>query len=131
MVFPHARVFLNGTVRQLLDAATLFCWHGFNFVRVSPAGDTTFSGALDAIVGLEIHTNMSTTGSLNFGGDGVAGSVSTQAAAVLTGVDSMTRASQLSNVAAYMVTDCPTREKVSGLPVHFSSPDQYVSPLKQ
>jgi hypothetical protein len=96
---------------NLAPITTLFCWHGYQFVRVSPGGDTTFSGAIDAIVGLEIRTNISSTGTLTFGGDGVAGSVSTKAAAVLTGVDSMTRASQLANVAAYMMTDCPTREK--------------------
>jgi hypothetical protein len=90
---------------------TIFCWHGLQYALVTPIGDTTFSGRLDAIVGLVIRTNISTTGTLSFGGDGVAGSASTQAAAVLTGVDSMTRASQLSNVAAYMMTDCPTREK--------------------
>ena len=80
-------------------------------MRVSPSSGTTFTGALDALVGLEIHTNMSTTGTLAFGGDGAAGSESTKAAAVLSGVDAMTRASQVSNVAAYMMTDCPTREK--------------------
>ena len=37
---------------------TLFCWHGFQYVRVTPSGDTGFTGALDAIVGLAIHTNM-------------------------------------------------------------------------
>eukprot|EP00937_MAST-01D_sp_MAST-1D-sp2_P002408 g2408.t1 len=90
---------------------TIFCWHGFQYALVSPAGDTAFSGQLDSIIGLEIRTNISTTGTLTFGGDGVDGSESTQAAAVLTAVDSMTRASLVSNVAAYMPTDCPTREK--------------------
>ena len=39
---------------------TLFCWHGFQYVRVTPGsgGTTGFTGALDAIVGQAIHTNM-------------------------------------------------------------------------
>ena len=41
-------------------------------VNVQPAARQAF-GRLDAIVGLEIRTNMSTTGTLAFGGDGVAG----------------------------------------------------------
>ena len=82
---------------------------GFQYVRVSPKGATTFSGALDAIVGLEIHTNMSQTGHLSFGGEGDADAE--HAAAVLHGVNEMTLQSQRTNVAAYMPTDCPTREK--------------------
>ena len=78
-------------------------------MRVSPKGATTFSGALDAIVGLEIHTNMSQTGHLSFGGEGDADGE--HAAAVLHGVNEMTLQSQRTNVAAYMPTDCPTREK--------------------
>ena len=58
-----------------------------------------------------MHTNMSATGTLLFGGDGDAGSEQTRAALVLNGVNSMTLQSQRTNVAAYMPTDCPTREK--------------------
>jgi hypothetical protein len=98
-----------GTGRSLHSAKLIPTRHGFQYLRVTSTGNTSFSGTLDAIVGLEIHTNISTVGTLSFGGDGVAGSTSTQAAAVLSGVDAMTRNSQVSNVAAYMMTDCPTR----------------------
>ena len=47
---------------------TLFCWHGFQYVRVSSEGRTGFKGGLHDIVGLEIHTNMSQTGKLQFDG---------------------------------------------------------------
>ena len=88
---------------------TLFCWHGFQYVRVTPGGDTGFTGALDAIVGLAIHTNMTATGRLSFGGEGDA--AAEDAAEVLTHINQMTLQSQRTNVAAYMPTDCPTREK--------------------
>ena len=88
---------------------TLFCWHGFQYVRVTPSGDTGFTGALDAIVALEIRTNMTATGSLAFGGEG--DPQAEDAAEVLTHINQMTLQSQRSNVAAYMPTDCPTREK--------------------
>lgn len=104
------------------DLETAFCWHGFQYVRVTPSNGTTgFTGALDAIVGLEMHTNMSSTGSITFG-DAAAVTAATTAAAttaagddsaadVLNGIFSMTLQSQRTNVAAYIPTDCPTREK--------------------
>jgi hypothetical protein len=88
---------------------TLFCWHGFQYVRVTPGGQTGFTGGLDAIVGQAIHTNMTATGSLTFGGEGDAAAEA--AAEVLTQINQMTLQSQRTNVAAYMPTDCPTREK--------------------
>jgi hypothetical protein len=93
------------------DLETVFSWHGFQYVRVAPNGTTGFKGALDSIVGLEIHTNMSATGMVQFGGDGTANSAQTRNADVLNGIYSMTLQSQRTNVAAYMPTDCPTREK--------------------
>lgn len=90
---------------------TIFCWHGFQYVLVTPRGDTGFEPVLGSITGLEINTDIVHTGDLSFGGDGVPGSRRETAAAVLNGVNSMTLASQRSNVAAYMPTDCPTREK--------------------
>ena len=89
--------------------STLFCWHGFQYVRVTPNGHTGFTGALDAIVALETHTNMTATGSLTFSGEGY--SYAENAAEVLTHINEMTLQSQRSNVGAYMPTDCPTREK--------------------
>lgn len=93
------------------DLEIQFCWHGFVYVSVTSFGDTGFAGVLDGIVGLEIRTNMTETGSITFGGDGAAGSIQTAAAAVLNGINQMTLQSQRTNVAAYMPTDCPTREK--------------------
>eukprot|EP01052_Picozoa_sp_SAG31_P006638 SAG31_NODE_307_length_17957_cov_5.236645_10_plen_317_part_00 len=87
---------------------TRFCWHGFQYVRVTPGGKTGFTGALDAIVGLAIHTNMTATGTLKFGGMGDPNAE--EAAEVLTHINQMTLQSQRTNVAAYMPTDCPTRE---------------------
>ena len=43
---------------------TLFCWHGFQYVRVSSKGNTGFTGALNDLVGLEIHTNLTQVRSL-------------------------------------------------------------------
>ena len=78
---------------------TLFCWHGIIYVRVTPTGNTGFKGTLDAIVGLEIHTNVSQTGFLEFGGSGPSRSA---AADVLNGINQMTLQSQRTNIAAYM-----------------------------
>lgn len=101
-------ILVNGNSEPL---TTLFAWHGFQYVRVDSANHTGFTGTLDAIVGLEIHTNISSTGSLSFGaGTPLPSAGVEQAAEVLTHVNSMTRNSQLSNVAAGMPTDCPTRE---------------------
>lgn len=88
---------------------TLFCWHGFQYVRVTPGGNTSFTGDLDAIVALEIHTNVSETGSLTFGGGG--DPAAEDAAEILTHINQMILQSQRSNIGAYMPTDCPTREK--------------------
>ena len=33
---------------------TLFCWHGFIYVRVTPTGKTGFKGTLESIVGLKL-----------------------------------------------------------------------------
>jgi hypothetical protein len=49
-------------------------------------------------------TSISSTGTLNFGGDGVVGSMTEQAAWVLNGINSMTLQSQVTNIAAYVPT---------------------------
>eukprot|EP01047_Picozoa_sp_COSAG01_P021426 COSAG01_NODE_1242_length_11084_cov_178.815112_3_plen_335_part_00 len=82
----------------------VFCWHGFQYVLVTPRGHTGFEPALSSITGLEISTDMTPTGELRFGGDGAPGSRRETAAMVLNGVNRMTLASQRSNVAAYMPT---------------------------
>jgi hypothetical protein len=89
---------LRAGAEQSLE--TMFCWHGFQFVRVSSNNGTTgFAGGLHDIVGLAIHTNMTATGKLTFD-DSPAGQV-------LAGVNEMTLQSQRTNVAAYIPTDCP------------------------
>ena len=80
--------------------STLFCWHGFQYVHVTPGGDTGFTGELDALVAVEIHTNLTSTGRLTFGGDG--DPVAEGAAEILTRINQMTLQSQKSNVGAYM-----------------------------
>lgn len=99
------------TLLLLTNPAPSLAVPRFQYVRITPNGSTGFQGQLNDIVGLAIHTNMTQTGFLDFGGDGVAGSASEQAAEVLTGINSMTLQSQRTNVAAYIPTDCPTREK--------------------
>ena len=91
--------------------AAIFGWHGFQYVRVEAELGSGFVGGLTALDALEIHPNVTSTGQLSFGGDGVAGSESEKAAAVLRGVQSMLLASQLSNLAAYIPMSCPTTEK--------------------
>ena len=80
---------------------TLFCWHGFQYVLVTPTGETGFTGTLNALVALEIHTNVTATGSLRFGGEG--NLAAENAAEVLRHINQMTLQSQQTNVGAYMV----------------------------
>ena len=89
----------------------LFAWMGFQYVTVIATLDSTFAGGLEALTALEIRPNLTTTGRLSFGGDGVDGSASEDAAAVLGGVQAMLLGSQLGNLAAYIPTSCPTTEK--------------------
>ena len=53
---------------------------------------------------MEIHTNLTATGTLTFGGEG--NPAAEGAAEVLRHINQMTLQSQRSNVAAYMPTDC-------------------------
>ena len=92
-------------------AVKSFCWHGFQYVRISSAGKTGFAGGLHDIVGLEIHTNMSQTGHLEFDGS--------EAGRLLAGINSITLQSQRTNVAAYMPTDCPTVSSAASPPALF------------
>jgi alpha-L-rhamnosidase len=89
----------------------LFAWHGFQYVKVVADTASSFAGGLQGLVVLEIHPNLTETGQLAFGGDGVPGSASEDAAAVLGGIQTMLLRSQLANLAAYIPTSCPTTEK--------------------
>ena len=70
------------------------------FVQVHADG-VTFSGKLDALVGLVTHSNLTQTGSLKFEGGDEAEALSKLQGIILN--------SQTSNVAAGTPTDCPTR----------------------
>lgn len=91
--------------------APIFAWHGFQYVTIVAEHGTSFKGGLEALTALRIHTNVSVTGELDFGGDGIAGSESENSAEVFNGVQKMLTASQLSNLAAYIPMSCPTTEK--------------------
>ena len=91
--------------------APLFAWHGFQYVKVVADTAASFGGGLQAVTALEIYPNLTKTGRLAFSGDGVPGSTSEDAAAVLGGVQTMLLRSQLGNLAAYIPTSCPTTEK--------------------
>ncbi len=78
----------------------IFTWHGGQFVQVHADG-VTFSGKLDALVGLVTHSNLTQTGSLLFEGGDEAEALSKLQGIILN--------SQTSNVAAGTPTDCPTR----------------------
>ena len=87
---------------------TVFVWHGFQYVLVTCTGNTTFSGGLDALVGIEVHTDLESVSQIEFGGDDRA---SATTAALFNQINRMARASMVSNVAACIPTDCPTAEK--------------------
>ena len=91
--------------------APVFAWHGFQYVVVVADNAASFAGELGSLHRLEMHPNVTSTGTLTFGGDGNAGSLSEDSADVLNGVQKMLLASQLSNLAAYIPMSCPTTEK--------------------
>ena len=77
-----------------------FTWHGFQYVLVNPSPGVRFSGELDALTAHWTTANVAETATIEFGGDG---------AEMLASIRDIARASQISNVAAYLPTDCPTR----------------------
>jgi hypothetical protein len=80
--------------------APIFAWHGFQFVTIVAERRSKFSGGLESIIAQWIHPNVTATGKLTFGGNGIAGSESESSAEVFRGVQRMLLASQLSNLAA-------------------------------
>ena len=58
-----------------------------------------------------LFLQVTATGRLTFDGGGVAGSLSENGAEVMRGVQAMLLGSQLSSIAAYIPTSCPTTEK--------------------
>jgi len=88
-----------------LDAPALapkFTWHGFQHVVVTTSPGVTFTGELDAVSAHWTSSNLSKSASITFaGGEG---------AEILTSLDQIVVNSQISNLAAFMPTDCPTRK---------------------
>ena len=89
-----------------------FTWHGFQYVEVSvTGGDATAASVaqLDlsiAVKGIELRTDIETVGALAFARRGEeAGDY------ILNRIQTIVTNSQKANVAAYVPTDCPTREK--------------------
>jgi alpha-L-rhamnosidase len=80
--------------------APIFAWHGFQFVTIVAERRSSFSGGMESISAQWIHPNVTATGKLTFGGNGIAGSESESSAEVFRGVQRMLLASQLSNLAA-------------------------------
>ena len=74
--------------------------HGFQYVLVNPSPGVRFSGELDALTAHWTTANLEETATIEFGGEG---------AGMLASIRDIARASQISNVAAYLPTDCPTR----------------------
>ena len=79
-----------------------FTWHAFQFVLVSAGAGVRFSGAVDALTARWSGAAVKETATIHFGGEG---------SALLGGIRDITKSSQRANVAAYMPTDCPSREK--------------------
>jgi hypothetical protein len=80
--------------------APKFTWHGFQHVVVTPSPGVTFSGELQAISAHWTTSDLKTSSSITFAGPG---------AEILGSVDRIVVNSQISNLAAFMPTDCPTR----------------------
>lgn len=78
-----------------------FTWHGFQYVQVHASGNATFSGSLEDVEGLEIHTDVVSTGSVMFDDDINSGG----SGALLHDLQRMILTSQRGNIAAYMPTD--------------------------
>ena len=67
--------------------------HGFQYVLVNPSPGVRFSGELDALTAHWTTANVEETATIEFGGDG---------AEMLASIRDIARASQISNVAAYL-----------------------------
>lgn len=80
-----------------------FTWHGFQHVIVSATGGASFAGELDSLVAHATAAELEGTSEIHFAGEG---------SSILNGIYRIAGASQRDNLAAAWVpTDCPTREK--------------------
>lgn len=82
--------------------APRFTWHGFQHVIVEAEHGVVFDGKLNSLVARWTASNLEDTAAISFEGPG---------ADMLAKIRDIVKASQLSNMAAYGPTDCPTREK--------------------
>ena len=80
-----------------------FTWHGFQHVIVTVSDTIEFTATADALSAEWTAMNAEASGSISFGGGANA--------ATLNKIVGITQAGQLANMAAFVPTDCPTREK--------------------
>jgi len=83
------------------DLFPRFTWHGFQHVLVTVSGaGASFRGGIDDLEAVWTVTNLDESGTIEFEG-----------ADLLTKINAIVKASQIGNMAGYIPTDCPTREK--------------------
>ena len=94
----------SSTAPQLVGT---FTWHGFQYAELSVDGHsaTTASVAavkniLETVVGVQVVTDITQTGMVSF-----------ESGHILNDIQRLVTNGQRSNVAQYIPTDCPTREK--------------------
>ena len=80
-----------------------FTWHGFQHVLVRTVGETTFAGGTDALRAWWTTSTLEPSANISFD-RGPAGTL-------FAAYRRMVFATHLSNMAAFVPTDCPTREK--------------------
>ena len=79
--------------------------HGFQFVSVTPHEGATVDCVPEAFTGVNIHSTVEQTSNLEIDTSSTDGSI-------LSRLQSIVLAGQVSNLVQGMPTDCPTREKV-------------------
>ena len=80
-----------------------FTWHGFQHIIVSVSDSVDFTPSPSSIRAEWTTTDAEATGAIAFGGG--------KDADMLNSIRGIAQAGQLSNMAAFVPTDCPTREK--------------------
>jgi hypothetical protein len=80
-----------------------FTWHGFQHVIVTVSATVEFVASPAALLAEWTAMNAEASGTIAFGGGANADT--------LNKIVGITQAGQLSNMAAFVPTDCPTREK--------------------
>lgn len=86
--------------------APRFTWHGFQHVVVTPGPGVRFSGGPDAVSAHWTTSDVSRSASIKFMGDGED---------LFKSLNQIVVNSQISNLAAFMPTDCPTRYESDSL----------------